>query len=230
MKNSMKNYYGFTLIEMSLVLLIMAFTLSSLLFPLSSKLEERSINKTKIQINNLKESVLNFVLIHYRLPCPDIDQDGLEDMLGVNCSDINGNIPYVTLGSPHIQDPWGERFLYQVSPELADNNNINTCATAPAGVSIAICSALNEGTINVFSYTAAGAQQPAAIGVAAIILSTGKNTGINGVAQNENTDNDADFVKTGYGDINANIPFNDIVIWITVNELIAKLIEVEVLP
>lgn len=226
----MKKTHGFTLIEVSLVLLIVAFTLGNLLFPLGSKLEERSINQAKIQVDHLKSSILNFVLVNYRLPCPDINQDGLEDRQGVNCNNINGNIPYVTLSSPHALDPWGNSFLYQVSPELADTSNNNTCATAPPGVSIAICSALNEGTINVFSYTAAGVQQPAAIGVAAIILSTGRNTGSNGVAQNENTDNDADFVKTRYGDANASIPFNDIVVWITVNELIATLIKANVLP
>jgi len=229
----MNKSHGFTLIEVALVLLIVAFTLSSLLFPLGSKLEEKSINKAKLQVSDLKASVLNFVLTNYRLPCPDTDQDGLEDMPGINCSDVNGEIPYVTLGSPHSLDPWGQPFTYQVSPLLSDNNNVNACGSAPPNVSIAICSAnpaFSEGTIDVFSYTAAGVRQKAANGVAAIILSTGRLTSVTGEAQDENTNNDTNFVKTGYGSVDATVPFNDIVVWITVNELIAKLVEIEVLP
>ena len=229
----MKRSRGFTLIEVSLVLLIVAFTLSSLLFPLGTKLEEKSINETKIQVKELKQSILNFVISNYRLPCPDTDLDGVEDFTGTNCSNVNGHIPYVTLRSPHAQDPWGQRFTYRVSSQLADMNNINACGTAPPGVSIAVCSAnpaFAEGEINVFRYNGSGVQQQAAIGVAAIVLSTGRNTGTSGVAQDENRDNDADFAKTNYGGTNASVPFNDIVIWIPVNEIIAELINAEVLP
>ena len=229
----MKKNRGFTLIEVSLVLLIVALTLSSLLFPLGTKLEQKSIDESKIKIKELKRSVLNFVMSNYRLPCPDIDFDGREDLSGTNCTNVNGSIPYVTLRSPHSQDPWGQLFAYRVSAQLADTNNINACGVAPPNVSIAVCSAdpaFAEGEINVFSYDDLGAPQPAAIGVAAIILSTGRNTGATGDAQVENMDNDTDFAKTNYGGTNASVPFNDIVAWIAVNELIAELIHSEVLP
>jgi len=229
----MKNKRGFTLIEVSLVLVIIALTFGSLLFPLGTIMEQKSIDESKVKIKELKRSILNFVMSNYRLPCPDTDLDGAENLSGVNCTNVSGSIPYVTLRSPHSQDSWGQPFTYRVSGQLADRSNTNACGVAPPGVSIAVCSAdpaFTEAEINVFSYDASGTPQPAAIGVAAIILSTGRNTGILGDAQNENLDNDTEFAKTNYGGTNASVPFNDIVVWITVNELIAELINTEVLP
>jgi len=93
----MKNSNGFTLIEVSLVLLIVAFTLGSLLIPLGSKLEEKSVNTAKIQLSEIKQAVINFTLSNSRMPCPDNNFDGIEDISGATCSSIsNGTVPYVT--------------------------------------------------------------------------------------------------------------------------------------
>ena len=228
----MKNNNGFTLIEVSLVLLIIAFTLGSLLLPLGSKLEEKSINETKVQLSEIKQAIINFTLSNSRMPCPDNNSDGIEDLSGTNCSGINnGTVPYVTLNTPYKHDPWGQPFIYRVTGIFADTNNGTTCSTnAKQNVSIDFCSA-TDGDINVLDYDLnAGATTQAANGVVAVILSTGRPTGASSFAQDENTDNDAVFFKTGYGGVDSTVPFNDIVVWISATEIVGELIKAQVLP
>lgn len=230
----LKHHHGFTLIEVSLVLLIIAFTLGSLLLPLGAKLEEKSINEAKAQIKEIKQSIINFTVTNSRMPCADTDNDGVENFSGGVCTDVpglEGSVPHVTINSPHKQDPWGQAFLYRVSSEFSDALDGTTCSvSAKPNVSIDFCSA-NDGVIDVLDYDLnAGAGFAAANSLAAIILSTGRNTGVDSVAQSENTDDDKDFYKTGYGGVESAMPFNDIVIWISASEIIGELINARILP
>ncbi|HED33243.1 MAG TPA: prepilin-type N-terminal cleavage/methylation domain-containing protein [Gammaproteobacteria bacterium] len=227
----MNKIKGFTLIEVSLVLLIVAFTLGSLLLPLGSKLEEKSINETKVQLADIKQAIINFTLSNSRLPCPDINSDGVEDLSSTSCSSNAGTIAYVTLNSPHKHDPWGQAFIYRVTGEFADTVDGTTCSTnAKKNVSIDLCSAA-DGDINVLDYDLNSASTvPAANGLVAIVLSTGRPSGAISIAESENTNNDNVFFKTGYGGVNSTMPFNDIVVWVSSTEIIGELIKARVLP
>ncbi len=227
----MNKIKGFTLIEVSLVLLIVAFTLGSLLLPLGSKLEEKSINETKGQLADIKQAIINFSLSNYRLPCPDTNSDGIEDLSSTNCSSNTGTIAYVTLNSPHKHDPWGQAFIYRVTGGFADTVDGTACSTsAKQNVSIDLCSAA-DGDINVLDYDLNSASTvPAANGLIAIILSTGRPSGAASIAESENTNNDNVFFKTGYGGVNSTMPFNDIVVWVSSTEIIGELIRAQVLP
>ncbi len=230
----MKKIKGFTLIEVSLVLLIIAFILGSFLTPLSTKLEEQSINKAKEQVSEIKQAIINFTVSNSRMPCPDTNDDGLEDFIAGNCTDIpnvEGKVPYVTINSPHKQDPWGQKYLYRVANVFADNIDGTGCGGTPRpNVSIELCSA-NSGNINVLDYNLiTGLSDQAANNLAAIILSTGRNTGINSLAQNENINDDNTFYKTSYGGTGSTMPFNDIVIWVSASEVVSELINAQILP
>ncbi|VAW57851.1 hypothetical protein MNBD_GAMMA11-2774 [hydrothermal vent metagenome] len=227
----MKINSGFTLIEVSLVLLIVAFTLGSLLLPLGSKLEEKSINETKVQLAETRQAIINFTLSNSRLPCPDINSDGIEDLNATNCSSSIGSIAYVTINSPHKIDPWGQAFIYRVTDDFADIVDGTNCSTnAKQNTSIDFCSA-SDGDINVLDYDLNSASTvPAANGVVAVLLSTGRATGAASFAEDENTDNDAVFFKTGYGSVNSTLPFNDIVVWISATEVVGELIKAQILP
>jgi prepilin-type N-terminal cleavage/methylation domain-containing protein len=55
------------------------------------------------------------------LPCPDINNDGIEDRTGESCTQPQGNIPWVTLGAAS-QDAWGNRLQYSVTNSFANRS------------------------------------------------------------------------------------------------------------
>jgi len=228
----MKKNFGFTLIEVAIVLLIVSFALGSILIPLSSTLEQKSINKAITQVNELKQATINFVITNGYLPCPDTNSDGLEDRVGgINCSNVLGTIPYATLRSPHDLDPWGKPFIYRVTASFADRTNGTACGTASTNVSIALCSGV-DADINVQGWDlASSTATQIANGVPAIILSQGKSLGIPlSALENENANNNNVFSKADYGGANSSMPFNDIVSWISATELIGELVRSQQLP
>jgi len=224
---------GFTLIEIAIVLLIISFALGSLLIPLSSSLEQKSIDKAIVQVDELKQATINFVTTNGNLPCPDTNNDGIEERTdNINCDNPLGTIPFVTLGSPHGTDPWGQPFIYRVTAAFADTTNGTACGTNTTNTSISLCSNA-DGDINVQGWNLSppvGATQ-LANGVPAVILSTGRPLSIGPSAlEQENTDNDVLYSKTNYGGPNSSMPFNDIVEWISANQLIGVLVRTQQLP
>jgi len=103
-----KIVFGFTLIEMALVLIILGLLMGSLLFPLPKQIEQKRINITQQRLDEIKEALLGFAVLHNRLPCPASDENGLES----TCNN-EGNIPWRVLGVGRY-DTWGNPFRYRV--------------------------------------------------------------------------------------------------------------------
>ena len=148
---------GFTLIELAMVLFILGLLLGGLMSPLSSRLEQADREETKELLNQIKESLLGYALVHGHLPCPDcpdgsfgagcgaIDtndpaeiNDGVEDGvdIGVNRVDrTNADYSCATeMGNiPWAtlgipeNDAWGRRFVYSVDESFADNTDGTGC-------------------------------------------------------------------------------------------------------
>jgi type II secretory pathway pseudopilin PulG len=57
------------------------------------------------------------------LPCPDTDNDGLENwnVTGTDCASNIGRLPWMTLGLPDLRDASGERLWYALSPNFRDH-------------------------------------------------------------------------------------------------------------
>jgi prepilin-type N-terminal cleavage/methylation domain-containing protein len=235
----MKTQRGFTLIEVSIVLLIIAFTLGSIMIPLGTSLEQKAINDTKQQLADIKAAIINFTIANRRMPCSDTttgnNRDGLENTTAGACTNEFGSIPHVTLNIPHRQDAWGQPFIYHVTASFADTapGTTGPCATpVNANVSIAMCSS-THGNITVNEYNlSTGADDPAALNIAAIVLSKGKHfqDADNSAKEDENANNDFVYFKNSYNDRNSTMPFDDIVVWISPNELIGHLIQAQILP
>jgi prepilin-type N-terminal cleavage/methylation domain-containing protein len=125
---------GFTLVEMAIVLIIIGLLISAFLTPLSAQKELKDYNETKQKIVSAKESLLGFVVSNKRLPCPDTDGDGLENLaapLVVNdtpvvgqstqtfaCVNLEGLLPFQTLGADKT-DSWSNIFSYRVAPAFS---------------------------------------------------------------------------------------------------------------
>lgn len=135
---------GFSLIEMAFVLIIVTLLLGGLLVPFATQVEQKRIAETQKAMEEIKEALMGYALrmpagTPY-LPCPDTDNDGVEQpRAGGDCPIDEGNLPWATLGVGS-QDAWGNRFHYRVTAGfsrsggfgLGSNGNINICLATPA--------------------------------------------------------------------------------------------------
>lgn len=68
------------------------------------------------------------------LPCPDTDDDGVEELFsGSNCPSYIGRLPWKTLGLPEPRDADWERPWYMLSPQFRDNAAIEPLNTDTLG-------------------------------------------------------------------------------------------------
>lgn len=126
---------GFTLVELALVFVVVAFLLGGLLVPLTMQIEQQKIRETQKAMEEIKEALVGYALSHAAadgkpyLPCPDrrtggaatTRNDGQEDRQGSGaCSVAVGNLPWATLGVSPV-DAWGNYFTYRVIPEYASS-------------------------------------------------------------------------------------------------------------
>ncbi len=259
---------GFTLIELAVVLFLVALVLGGVMTPLSTRIEQEERKKTEVVLAEIKESLIGYTLVNGHLPCPDcfvdgascgtgtaITDDGFEDGLdsttaavtGPRAIDFNqcivevGYLPWATLGVSQF-DAWGNRFMYSVDSNFADDNDgtpatANCPATVPAtsNVSFKICSL---GDMNVWENGGATPTNQVASNVSALVLSHGANGNPFGGTAPTSADEvenwwtdvvDRNFVSDDYNTSTAN-QYDDMVIWITPATLIYKMINAERLP
>lgn len=124
---------AFTLIEIAIVLVIIGFLLALFLSPLSVHIDQKNYAETKQKVELIKESLLGYVVVNRRLPCPDNNGDGLEETnMGVvnnfpsagqsiqsfTCTNLEGRLPFLTLGAERL-DSWSNHFSYRVAPQFS---------------------------------------------------------------------------------------------------------------
>lgn len=111
---------GFTLVELAIVLVIIAFLTGGLMMGITAQRASAENSDAQRQLDNIREALIGFAMANGRLPCPadpvltSVDATvGLEDRANTNspCNREYGVIPWVTLGLPET-DPWGRRFTY----------------------------------------------------------------------------------------------------------------------
>lgn len=197
MKINLKN--GFTLIELTMVLMIIGLLLAGLIPTLSAQVEAQRINETRKQLEEIKEALIGFAISKGRLPCPadSTTPTGMANASGVYsgteykdplgfCAKLTGSgntrawgvVPWATLGVGET-DAWGRRFSYRVTNSFADitdgaaanGASAPPCATSlPAsGVSFQLCSG---GNFNVLTKTSGN---EIAKYIPILIISHGKN-------------------------------------------------------
>ena len=108
--------FGFSLIEMAMVLLIISLIIASLLQPLSTQVDQIKLKTTEQNLETIKESLLGFLVINNRLPYPASNPEtGIED------SSLEGQeayLPWATLALDGSKtDAWGQTFRYRVDAE-----------------------------------------------------------------------------------------------------------------
>ena len=141
-----KPYLGFTLVEMAVVLTILALIVGGMIMPLSAQIDIQRYNETENTLTEVKEALLGYVVANKRLPCPDSDGDGLENLLApvlVNgpvqstqtfaCAVNEGQLPYQVLGVGRM-DTWSNRFLYRVTPAFSSRTVVWSANNASGNV------------------------------------------------------------------------------------------------
>src|SRR5471032_1633839 len=173
---------GFTLVELSIVLIIVGLMLSGMLSAYQSQTEANRIRETRHAMSEARDAIIGFALSNGHLPCsanPTLVNTavgaGQEVRSGAtgSCTYTDGVLPWATLGVKEL-DAWGKRYSYRVTGYFADTSNASigpsaTCAPAidPA-MSFAICSV---GDITILPKSGALGGIPAG----AVIVSHGKN-------------------------------------------------------
>lgn len=123
---------GFSLIELSIVLVAMALLSGGLIAILPARQELNNAAATESQLNEAREALLGFASANGYLPCPAKSaSDGNEDRSAGICSGgkRNGLLPWVSLGLPRT-DSWGRLIRYSIAPAYASSNSYFTLATA----------------------------------------------------------------------------------------------------
>jgi prepilin-type N-terminal cleavage/methylation domain-containing protein len=244
-----KHQQGFTLIEMSIVLLIMGLILSGLLVALSQNQEGNRRTNAQTEVKRIEEALYGFAQTYGRLPCPARhDSAGAEaaDASDV-CTSNHGFVPIATLGlsgstNPDglLTDPWGNPYRYSVAQLMAGGNRAFTTTTGlsavfadptliPDPTMLTVCSDISD---------CAGTALANQI-VPAVILSMGANWAtfssddeianggpVGSVLGTYRVSNNNNFVSTTY----RGETYDDIILWLSPSVLFSRMISAGALP
>lgn len=236
---SSASQHGFTLVEMAIGILVISLLLGSILLPLSAQVEQRKISETQKALEEMREALLGFAIVHGHLPCPDkttaagvgTANDGLEDVNVTACVAVEGNFPWGTLGTPSA-DSWGNRYRYRVHGAFAQRGPPVLGFTTASGIEV--CS--DSGCVS--RLTNSGDGPPAVIlshgknGLGAVSsMTSAANPAPTGADELENTDGDVRFVsrvQSTAGSLAG--AFDDIVIWLPRGVLLNRMVAAGRLP
>jgi prepilin-type N-terminal cleavage/methylation domain-containing protein len=114
---------GFTLTELTIVLIIVSLLLGGMLMPLSAQKDLRANSETQDLLNEINNSLLGFAIAKGYFPCPAISSsNGLEDRaVSLSCNKDFGILPWTTLGVKPT-DSWGRLFYYRASPNFSSGS------------------------------------------------------------------------------------------------------------
>jgi prepilin-type N-terminal cleavage/methylation domain-containing protein len=251
MKNeSCNSQYGFTLIELAIVLVIIGVLVGSFIGTIGARIDTTHRAETISRLEEIKQAIMGYAYssIGPNLPCPDCSagtctggtpNDGVEDRNNGACSTGNsvGNLPWITLGLGQ-SDAWNTRYSYWVDPDFAVDGS---GPGAPF-----VLTENGSGRINTRSPD--GTATPVlATNAIMVVYSHGKNTyggttsegdarpaiPASNIDESDNTDGNAIFISrspSGPDASTAGGEFDDILIWMSDYELKARMVEIGKLP
>lgn len=129
-KTSKLRQSGFTLVELSIVLLIMGLILAGLAMPLATHRENARLKESLDQLASVEAAINGYVLVNGALPCPATPASAGSASAGVgSCNRQHGFVPATTLdigGARNadnlLLDPWGSPLRYSVTDSDADGD------------------------------------------------------------------------------------------------------------
>ncbi len=242
---------GFTLLELSVVVLVITLLLGSLLIPLATQVEQRNVSETQKRLQEVKEALIGYAMANGRFPCPAgtvAGEKGIEKFAAGgsaadgNCSNFfDGYVPGITLGLSNIDgdgfvvDAWG---LQQNRVRYAISNTTVGGSTNPftktGGMQAAGIASLGQPTINLIFVCAAspgtgiqancnGAQILASDAVF-VVYSLGKNAATSGgTSADEAANLNDDPVFVSRVNSQKDVEFDDLMLWSSRYNIISQL-------
>ncbi len=165
--NNISRNAGFTLLELTLVLFIIALMLGGLLTPLATRMEQEGRKSTQRMLQDIRASLLGYTVINGHLPCPDCPNstitagcatvnnaaptrigDGIEDGMDDSRSTVRARGAFAACATetgllPWVtlgtpeKDAWGQPFAYGVDEDFADDLDGQTGASCTAATASA---------------------------------------------------------------------------------------------
>lgn len=251
---------GFTILELAVALLLLGLLFGTIVVPLQHQVENRKIEETAIILDKAREALLGFAAANGHFPCPADGSGTGSEPVGTDhatgtCSVQHGFLPGAALGLQYSDaqgyavDAWGgaaNRIRYAVTAQavgLAANTNAFTRVN---GIRTAGIAALADPALSLFHVcgSASGVSAGVSCGTALTLVSTapvvvwsaGANAQTGGTspdeAQNPNPRGgsaDRIFVSRVRGDV-AGSEYDDMVVWIAMPVLIARMVAAGQLP
>ena len=231
---------GFSLIELSIAIMIIALLLGGILVPLGTQVNQRRVSETESRLEQIKEALIGFALANGYLPCPAKSaSDGTEDRTGTVCTGgkRDGFLPSVTLGvMPY--DSWGNLYRYSASANFTNSDPVNVFSLTStrdilietrdnAGVATNL-SNVNEIPVVVLSHGKNGYGATSDAGTARAVPATWNNT----LDEWQNANNPATFWSRTQTDNTGATggQFDDIVVWIPPAILFSRMVAAGKLP
>lgn len=251
MRCGYKTTGGFSLVELAVVMMVVSVFFAAALSGATAFVQRSRYAQAKEDIELAKQAILGFVYQNKRLPCADVADDddnvyfptvdpsfmpdGVEDLVdeGLDTQACQlvlglsiGFLPAGTLGVNGI-DPWGTPYFYRVDRDFADVAPSDDPGEDPSFEISDIGDILIQDEV------------PATISqnTPFIIFTTGPNRIVEAglvdtpALEEENLDGffNATYTNAPFSSGGAN-QFDDLVGWMSLNVLKAKLVEADILP
>lgn len=219
---------GFTLIEMSIVLIVISLILAGVLKTVSVQRQQLKRDETRQQLETIKQALIGFATVEGRLPCPDTDNDGQSNPVNVPfgspCTADEGFIPHIDIGIGQ-EDAWGNRFRYRVR-----GTGVNSFADNPDPASATPSSSFTLAQVGNLRIED-GAAALVAANMPAVIISYAENgsqtisnivcaAGVPSATEDENCNNDTTFIADDY-----RTDYDDLIVWVPLTVLKNRMIE-----
>jgi prepilin-type N-terminal cleavage/methylation domain-containing protein len=243
---------GFTLIELTIALFVIALLLGSVLVPLRTQVESRKIEETKRILEHAREALLGYASAHGRFPCPATEASrGYEpadaNVVTGECPTFHGLLPAALLGLSPIDadgyalDAWGlrqNRLRYAIAHYRV--GGIDRPFTSSGGMAAATIPSLGaEADLLYVCSSASGVNSNANCGTAGtltsravfVVWSLGANAASGGASPDEaeNLNNDRIFVSRPRSDVRDQ-EFDDILVWVSPAIVVSRLVAAAQLP
>lgn len=229
---------GFTLVELTIVLVIVALLIGGMLLPLSTQKDIQNTSETQRLLAEIKDALLGFAVANGRLPRPARSlADGAENP--APCADdsaCTGYLPWTTLGVKKT-DAWNKMIRYSATPAYA---NAPFALTTVGSKKVQTRSGDGVASYLIGGSGACSLASPCA---PAVVYSAGKSNW--GVAEDgtafpdesaNNSDEDANanasavFFARAASTVASGGEFDDLVSWISPNILLSRMISAGRLP
>ena len=127
-----KHQKGFTLLEVTIVIVIVSILLGFTVALIPKQQELRRYQEADREMDKIIDTLIGFAQVNGRLPCPaSIASAGAENFTldPTNCANHGGFVPVTTLGiegrlnsATLLLDPWGNPYRYYISSSDANDD------------------------------------------------------------------------------------------------------------